>query len=66
MMRQIYGLFMKRDYVNELIHRIDWANKVHVSEEENHLPIDSLHLGIVVVSELAKLGVAAETNKLAI
>ena len=66
MMRQIYGLFMKRDYVNELIHRIDWANKVHVSEKENHLPIDSLHLGIVVVSELAKLGVAAETNKLAI
>ena len=54
---------MKRDYVND---RIDWANKVHVSEKENHLPIDSLHLGIVVVSELAKLGVAAETNKLAI
>lgn len=41
-------------------------SQVDVSMKENDLSIDNLYLGSAVTSELAKLGVPAETNKIAI
>lgn len=56
---------MKRDVVKEgnttyLLSHVD------VSMKENDLSVDNLYLGSAVTSELAKLGVPAETNKIAI
>ena len=62
MMRQIHGLFMKRD-VNEA-NTPYLLSQVDVSKKENDFPIDSLDLGRAATSELARLGVLAVAKKL--
>lgn len=64
-MRQIHGIFMKRDVVKQG-NTTYLLSQVDVSMKENDLSIDNLYLGSAVTSELAKLGVPAETNKIAI
>lgn len=63
-MRQIHGIFMKRDVKEGNTTYL--LSQVDVSMKENDLSIDNLYLGSAVTSELAKLGVPAETNKIAI
>ena len=61
MMRQIYGLFLKNNVVNEA-NASYLLSQVDVSKKENHL-INSLDLGSVLTSELAKLGMPSEAKK---
>ena len=63
-MRQIHGIFMKRDVKEGNTTYL--LSQVDVSMKENDLSMDNLYLGSAVTSELAKLGVPAETNKIAI
>ena len=60
-MRQIYGLFLKNNVVNEA-NASYLLSQVDVSKKENHL-INSLDLGSVLTSELAKLGMPSEAKK---
>ena len=62
MIRQVYGLFMKRDVVNET-QTPYLLSKVDVSKKENHLPVENLDLGSVVTAELTKIEVSSEVKK---
>ena len=65
MIRQIYGLFLKRDVVNKA-NTPYLLSQVDVSKKEHHLPIDVIELGNAVTSELVKLGLPVEAKKIAI
>ena len=65
MIRQIYGLFLKRDVVNKA-NTPYLLSQVDVLKKEHHLPIDVIELGNAVTSELVKLGPPVEAKKIAI
>ena len=62
MIRQVYGLFMKRDVANEA-QTSYLLSKVDVSKKENYLPVENLDLGSAVTAEFTKIEVFSEVKK---